>query len=99
MSSFGDLLKQEARPKTHRLNHAATMRFPSLPICGDVSSTTSPILRKRFGDFALSVCRRDMSAAVHAEVPPAMTSPGTKVKSLERYSSTSPNGQIISFVL
>src|SRR6266436_3089761 len=99
MSSFGDLLKQEARPKTHRLNHAATMRFPSLPICGDESSTTSPILRKRFGDCALSVFLRDISAAVPAEVPPAITSPGTKVKSRERYSRTSPKDQIISLVL
>ena len=32
------------------VHDAATMRFPSLPICGDESSTTSPILRKRFGD-------------------------------------------------
>src|SRR6266478_1268134 len=69
MSSFGDLLKQEARPRTHRLNHAATMRFPSLPICGDESSTTSPILRKRFGDCALSVFLRDISAAVPAKGP------------------------------
>ena len=28
---------------------AATIRFESLPICGDESSTTSPILRNRFG--------------------------------------------------
>ena len=32
------------------VHDAATMRFPSLPICGDESSTTSPILRKRFVD-------------------------------------------------
>src|SRR5499426_4670501 len=88
-----------AAPIGVRKYQVATMRLPSTPICGDESSTTSPIFRKRFGDCAPSVFLRDMSAAVPAEVPPAMTSPGTKVKSRERYSSTSPKGQIISLVL
>src|SRR5262245_43425588 len=77
----------------------ATILFARVPICGDDTSTVSPTLRNRSSGRLPSGPRRDLSAAVPAEVPPAITSPGTKVKSCDRYSSTSPKSQIISFVL
>src|SRR4029450_5894444 len=77
----------------------ATILFASAPIFDDETSTVSPILRNRSSGRLPSGPRRDLSAAVPADVPPAITSPGTKGKSWERYSSPSPNDQIISLVL
>ena len=73
--------------------------FISLPIDGDSISTTSPGAKNSSVPLLPSGFVKVRSAAVPADVPPHMMSPGTKVKSRDNISMISAKEKIISAVV
>src|SRR6266550_1788188 len=77
----------------------ATILFFSVPpILFDETSTTSPTFRNLSGIRFPSSSLWLESRAVPAHVPDAITSPGFRTTSAERYSTHSPNPLIMSLV-